>query len=239
MASIDPSYEYFAFELLAQPEDRIIVGAFTHWAGFVDNDPKRELREASLVNADALWELWSRMGRNSMVVNTVEDLCVFFQTGGNALVKKEVAEQLLPDWLHADETRPEPHLGFRAVADIPRSHLNRAPTPKLRMAILSRDGRRCRICGRRPESNSDVELHVHHIRPWGTGGLTEDQNLLTLCHTCHNGLDPHFDPRLYDYVGRTFPSEIERRRADWFAGVERYRALVASATSFSDPSVAT
>ena len=39
----------------------------------------------------------------------------------------------------------------------------------------------------------DIELHVHHIVPWGNGGITEIENLVTLCSTCHDGLDPHFD----------------------------------------------
>jgi hypothetical protein len=237
MTSIVPSFHYFAFELTATPEGTITLGAFTQWAGFADDDPKRELREASVVRAEITAAQWVELGREGMVVNTVEDLLVFFRVGGNALVRKEIAQQLLPDWLLPGESRPETHLGFRAVADIPPSHLNRAPTAKSRMAVLSRDDRRCRICGRRPESNTDVELHVHHIRPWGIGGLSEKVNLLTLCHTCHKGLDPHFDPRLYEYVGRTFTSELQRLRSEWVAGVQRYRALAASMDAPLDPPV--
>lgn len=27
--------------------------------------------------------------------------------------------------------------------------------------------------------------------------MTEEPNLIALCHTCHNGLEPHFDQRLF------------------------------------------
>jgi HNH endonuclease len=43
---------------------------------------------------------------------------------------------------------------------------------------------------------------VHHIRPWATGGLTEEQNLICLCHTCHSGLSPHDEPGLFSLIGR-------------------------------------
>lgn len=78
------------------------------------------------------------------------------------------------------------------------------------MDVLRRDDFRCQICGRRAADHVDIELHVHHILPYGMGGLTEPYNLITLCHTCHCGLDPHFEVRLLGMVrGRTSPYEID------------------------------
>jgi hypothetical protein len=68
------------------------------------------------------------------------------------------------------------------------------------MRILQRDGYQCRVCGRSPNDHVDLELHVHHVRPWAVGGGTQDSNLITLCHTCHNGLDPHFEFSLYSLL---------------------------------------
>jgi 5-methylcytosine-specific restriction endonuclease McrA len=93
------------------------------------------------------------------------------------------------------------------------------------MSVLRRDNRRCRICGRRPDDHVDVELHVHHIRPWAKGGLTEITNLITLCHTCHKGLEPHEDPTLYQYVDQRFKSVDANKELEAFlAGVARYRS---------------
>src|ERR1039457_3485460 len=88
---------------------------------------------------------------------------------------------------------------FRLVHfDRSRSGLKRAPTPRLRMKVFNRDARRCRTCGRSPANHVDVEIHSHHIRPWGSRGLTIKENLITLCHTYHRGQDPHFDKALFD-----------------------------------------
>jgi hypothetical protein len=37
------------------------------------------------------------------------------------------------------------------------------------------------------------------------GGLTEIDNLITLCHTCHIGLDPHFELGLYGLMSDGLP----------------------------------
>jgi hypothetical protein len=95
------------------------------------------------------------------------------------------------------------------------------------MRVIKRDNWRCVICGRRPADHLDVELHVHHIRPWGSGGITIDDNLVTLCQTCHNGLEPHFEIELFRLTGSGMPSITEHTRL-YLAGVERYRRLTAS-----------
>lgn len=51
-----------------------------------------------------------------------------------------------------------------------------------RLDVMGRDGFRCLACGR-----SDETLHVHHLvysrgEPWEI----EDENLETLCATCHS-----------------------------------------------------
>lgn len=58
-------------------------------------------------------------------------------------------------------------------------------TPKLRLAVIERDGRRCQICGARQEDG--VTLHVDHIIPVAKGGKTEMSNLRTLCDMCNQG----------------------------------------------------
>lgn len=90
------------------------------------------------------------------------------------------------------------------------------------MAVLCRDNRRCRVCGRRPDDDVDIVLEVHHIRPWAKGGATEMSNLITLCHTCHAGLDPHFDRGLFDYVD---PFDATQLLSCFERGVANYRRV--------------
>ncbi|MFT3768441.1 MAG: HNH endonuclease signature motif containing protein [Minicystis sp.] len=63
---------------------------------------------------------------------------------------------------------------------------NRVIPLSLRYEILSRDGFRCRACGRTPSADG-VKLHIDHIRPFSLGGLTEKANLRTLCNDCNIG----------------------------------------------------
>ena len=54
-------------------------------------------------------------------------------------------------------------------------------TNKMRFAVYSRDGYRCRKCGRHTE-----DLEVDHIFPISKGGKSVFENLQTLCHQCNS-----------------------------------------------------
>lgn len=68
----------------------------------------------------------------------------------------------------------------------------------------------------------DVELHVHHAIPWGQGGITEEANLITLCKTCHDGLDPHYDQSLTEYFKEKYP----KPNAKHFEDLRNYQRWV-------------
>lgn len=59
-------------------------------------------------------------------------------------------------------------------------------TPKLRFAILERDGFRCRYCGRSPREHG-VTLHIDHVTPVSKDGLTTYKNLVSCCVECNLG----------------------------------------------------
>jgi 5-methylcytosine-specific restriction endonuclease McrA len=65
-------------------------------------------------------------------------------------------------------------------AEIERSKM----TISLRFQILEKDNFSCRVCGRNPRDHG-VVLHVDHIKPIAHGGLTEIENLQTLCADCN------------------------------------------------------
>lgn len=115
--------------------------------------------------------------------------------------------------------------GFIDTQSVPEEWFRRAPTRKARMRVLKRDRLRCRLCGRSPNDYVDVELHLHHVVPWGEGGLTEEDNLIAICSTCHSGLEPHFDPELFSLVG--FNPFLPRPRIseEYQEGVANYRSV--------------
>lgn len=62
-------------------------------------------------------------------------------------------------------------------------------TDAIRVDVFRRDGHTCRYCGARPPA---VVLHVDHIVPVSRGGLTEMNNLQTLCASCNLGKSNRF-----------------------------------------------
>ena len=48
-----------------------------------------------------------------------------------------------------------------------------------------RDGNKCRVCGKSLRTDSSVRLEVHHIRRRADGGSNTPDNVVTLCHECH------------------------------------------------------
>ena len=56
--------------------------------------------------------------------------------------------------------------------------------------IRNRDRYVCVICSRLPKGS---ELHVHHIVPLSFFGTNNEQNLATLCYSCHNRQHPEFE----------------------------------------------
>lgn len=73
---------------------------------------------------------------------------------------------------------------------------SRSIPPALRKAVIRRDGNRCAIAG----CNSRHRLQVHHIISWSEGGLTDPDNLITVCWHHHHvaihrlGLTPYRHP---------------------------------------------
>lgn len=223
-AEPNPLFDYYAITLVSSGDEKFQYSCFSGWVGYTDETPKREIREASVVHADRCVRLWREIGESAAVVDTPEDMSLFFLVGGHGVVAVDVANSVIPEWLKPTPVAHVGEYGYVHVSSLPSGCLNRAPTPKHRMRILKRDKFRCRVCGRSATDYVDVELHVHHVRPWQAGGVTEDSNLITLCHTCHKGLAPHFAPSLFSLVPSTCTSESENmERRQYWESVIRYR----------------
>jgi len=215
--TVDPEKNYYAFNLGMSEDGEMYHSSYTIWVDFADDDHRVELRAPDLINAERYCETFRGMGVGVAVVNDVEDLPVFLCLGGRGLIEETVAIAHLADWLTPTPQIPL-DVGFTNLKVPIKQALKRAPTPPLRMTVLKRDRYRCRICGRSPDNCSDVELHVHHIRPWAKRGVTDPINLITLCHTCHKGLEPHWDPDLGEIIAADIHA-VSRLEAD----VLRYR----------------
>ena len=63
-----------------------------------------------------------------------------------------------------------------------RLRLDRELYEQLRNQVLRRDGWRCQSCG------SISNLEVHHREFRSRSGNDSEQNLITLCVTCHAGV---------------------------------------------------
>jgi hypothetical protein len=118
-------------------------------------------------------------------------------------------------------------LGFTDLNKLPKAAFQKAPSPKLRMEVLKRDKYRCMICGQRPADDVNIQLHTHHIRPYGKSGVTTGRNLISLCHTCHAGLEPHYEYNLFTLIENKFNNSDgrikQRALEEYIDSVENYR----------------
>jgi hypothetical protein len=217
-----PDKLYFAITLTADDSGKIIFETPTEWAGWSDEKKLEELRRARLVYAQYA-EIWKLLGQPYLIVHTPDDMMRLLVGGGNALVEEEMGRKIFAGVLGAERSIRRGVGGFISPELLPQTVFRRIPTPKIRMQVLKRDRYRCRICGRGPDDHLDIVLHVHHIRPWQKGGITDPANLITLCHTCHTGLDPHDEPDLFNYLRPDDP--MEERLRQYRKGVANYRRI--------------
>lgn len=74
-----------------------------------------------------------------------------------------------------------------AVSSVKKTSERAKMTLRLRFAILKRDKFRCRICGKSPAFDDVTVLEVDHKQPISEGGVSERDNLWTLCRECNQG----------------------------------------------------
>lgn len=219
-----PEKLYYAITLTADDAGKVTFGYQTVWAGWADDQRRHELRQARLVYRD-FTKLWESIRQPFVVVHTLQELTGYLVAGGHALIEKNICEKVLGHMLGPKETFQVGSAGFVGRGLLQEGALYRAPSPKMRMKILNRGDRRCKICGRSPRENADIVLHIHHIRPWARGGVTDPINQITLCHTCHDGLAPHEDHSLFSYVDSRASNRVEQYLLEHLKGVENYRRV--------------
>jgi len=227
----NPEAQYYNITFTANSSGEMFWSCYSQFAGWENPEKRIELRAASLVKSDITLNNYRIIGESCLVIDSLEEVAIFLLVGGHGLVEKTVAEKAF-----ADQLKPQPYIstneGFKHSLSLPKEVFNRAPSPKQRMRVMQRDDFRCRICGRRSADDVDLELHIHHIRPWAQGGITQDENLITLCHTCHKGLDPHYNPKLFDLISSA-RTEIDLKQSSeqYWQGVQQYHEAMATMLS--------
>jgi hypothetical protein len=233
LKKFDSEGEYYAITIGMNRDMSMFISTQTSWVGFSERNSRWEVREASLVNPVQMSETWDLIGEGWIGVHSPEELAVFVRIGGNALMYRDIAEQYFSDTIAPSECVHDGpvnryNYGFIDMARTPDAAIKeRFARGATRMRILKRDDFRCRICGRRPSDYLDLELHVHHVLPWRYGGVTIDGNLITLCKTCHGGLDPDFEPKLRELAflpGRA--NSIDEGCKEFRAEIFRYRRRI-------------
>ena len=110
---------------------------------------------------------------DTTAVGFVRDFVVLAVVKGHFMANKDYE---LPGLREDRATASAPLLGHDGRSrQIPAS---------LRFRVLERD-RRCLACGATPESGA--RLHVDHVTPYSSGGLTVEGNLQALCADCNIG----------------------------------------------------
>jgi hypothetical protein len=233
LSRVEANAHYYALTLTADEDNRITWSCQSSWVGR-GTKATWVLRGPCTVHPAKMLSLWKRIGQPGIVVGDRESFMIFLRVGGHAIVEQSFAQKLIPHVLEPVECVPGPGpvLGLRPLDAVPKASSNRAPTKKLRMKVILRDRMRCRVCGRREADEVDIMLHVHHILPHGMGGLTEIDNLITLCHTCHMGLDPHLELSLFRLVPWALPlGDLDMSNERFQESVRRYRQISARLAS--------
>lgn len=194
-----PGTEYYA-ATLHRSRNEWILEFFSHRAGFPDDRSRDEgiqLRRAVPVEPEKYSQLWELQDQGWIVVNDPDGLLVFMAIGGNAFISDDIARRHFKQDVEPHPVVQSGGAGYWSYNANSREVRMRRPTRKQRQRILDRDGHQCQMCGWKWSDERDLDLQIHHIKPFSQGGLTLDDNLITLCRPCHLGLDPHFQPEFF------------------------------------------
>lgn len=196
----DQALEYHALTFDIEAGDRWVLGTLsTRWVDWADDKKRTELRVSAPVSAQYASGL-AQIGIDCLFITDEVDMLMFMRGKQPALIERMIAERFFPSLLHPFVALHHGRSGFVDEGRLSRGTRGRRPGTKQRAAILLRDGQICQLCRRDPKHFDDMELEVHHIRPWKNGGTSDATNLITLCRRCHKSLKPHFNRSLFELV---------------------------------------
>jgi len=85
--------EYYLFHLFASENDKLSYSINTQWAGFLDNDFKKEIRETAIVKPQGAIDIYKSFKEPVLILNDVIVLIIFiFYLVGNVIIEKSLAD---------------------------------------------------------------------------------------------------------------------------------------------------
>ena len=112
------------------------------------------------------------------------------------------------------DVRGDGYVTLTSLEKEPARGMRKAVNEKVRYEVFSRDGFRCKACGR--TTDDGVKIVVDHIRPVDWGGTNDISNLITLCEECNRGKKAWVD---------SVPSQIMKEVMDRPSVEQRIEAL--------------
>ena len=168
---------------------------------------KHEERRIDGVQPEVVLRCFASEGQKVSVVDDATCLHGLINIGGHGLIEKSVMTSHWSEVLVPKLTVATHGQGMIAYDSLPRNQINRVARGTFRIEIMGRDSCQCRICGSSQDDGPHVRLEVHHIKPWEEGGITEPDNLITLCNACHSGIKAINRNLLYKKIGIHFPNQ--------------------------------
>lgn len=168
-------------------------------------EKNKDIRRADLSKTVSARAHYKLLNYPLLCINNIEELSSFLRIGGHAIVKPAIIETNWNEILNPRIVVDTYEEGFIDYKTIEQSHKSRFARGKLRMEIFERDNYCCKICGSSPDDGVHVKIEAHHIKPWEEGGISSPENLITLCKTCHEGIDIVSRELLYKKIGLYFP----------------------------------
>jgi HNH endonuclease len=219
----DYGEQWYTLSVTALGDSICVETAGSQWVDSVDGG---EIRKAT-PHADTLpWELfkecWCKIEGRSEFIN-------FLVSGGHCLAPRDLISMWWPEFFVPTKCfRYCEEVPFIASDFLPPGAETRHPNKLIRKRVLARDEYRCRICGHSPEDHPAIKLEIHHVVEQAIGGLTVENNLITLCKNCHENATPP-DPWLRsDLFDKIVVAASRYHRRSHAQGVSDYREWVVS-----------
>lgn len=124
---------------------------------------------------------YSRLGFATINEKTLVVAYKFSYTSGGGKAQRSFTVPMTEETIVALIQKLEDKLTFSAFAKEQRSLM----TSKLRQMIKERDRFTCQFCGNSTSKGPNLLLEIDHKIPVAKGGLTEENNLQTLCWRCN------------------------------------------------------
>jgi 5-methylcytosine-specific restriction endonuclease McrA len=136
-----------------------------------------------------LEKVWIRLGRQPRYVEIQKPLSKFHsKTYENHFGSWTKALERFVEYVNQEQNISSVEAFEKLPIDKTSRHkTKRNVNSRLRVLVMMRDNSKCKICGRSPDTDKSIIIHVDHIKPWSKGGETVLENLQTLCSKCNLG----------------------------------------------------